>query len=154
MKRRAKMCPSSRSQNSSISTAGRWLIRRSIGRFLALRLVKLGPGNFHWPFQLPDVPTWARGLGAGDTLEESDRLLTEARDHILAALADGRAEAVREGIRVIMQWGGVWTGLGHGHGNAGTVMAIPGQQLLADLRADLEHMANSKPACVAHMNAG
>lgn len=122
--------------------------------FLAVRLVQRGPGNFEWKFRLPDVPVWARGLGAGDTLEESDRLLTAARDHTLAALAEGRADAVREGIRVIMQWGGVWTGLGQGHGNAGTVMAIPGQQLLADLRADLEHMANSNPAGVAHMNAG
>lgn len=122
--------------------------------FLAVRLVQRGPGHFEWKFQLPDVPIWARGLGAGDTLEESDRLLTATRDHILAALADGRAEAVREGIRVIMQWGGVWGGQGPGHGNANTVMAIPGPQLLADLRADLKHMADSKWGEVMRMNSG
>ena len=124
--------------------------------FLVNKLSKYNEPEYRWSFSIKDRIDWLNDdLRKGDTLIQSDKVLTIAGSSIKYALDYHNEELCFEAVRLIMDWGGVYYPQGPRSGNQKNVEELYRKNLLLEsVFCDYHRLSNESTKNIVLMNAG
>jgi hypothetical protein len=124
--------------------------------FIVDKLSKHNEPTYRWSFSVKDRIDWLNDdLRKGDTLIQSNKVLTIAGSILKYALDCYNEKLCFEAVRLIMDWGGVYYPLGPRNGNQKKIEELYKNKLLLEkVLCDYYRLSNESTKNIIFMNAG